>query len=139
MNLLPEGEPLRAMTRVLGASPEDVLGLIEATGSDLAGALMAMVDRPNDMPSGLLHLAGSGSTSWAGLATAVMEASARHGGSTASIRPIRSSEYPTPAPRPPVTILDCNLAEKKYALRLPPWETGVERIVGRLVEQGEGI
>lgn len=39
MNLLPEGEPLRAMTRVLGASPEDVLALIERTGSDLAGAL----------------------------------------------------------------------------------------------------
>lgn len=39
MNLLPEGEPLRAMTRMLGASAEDALGLIAATGSDLAGAL----------------------------------------------------------------------------------------------------
>lgn len=39
MNLLPEGEPLRAMTRALGASPEDVLGLIMETGGDLAGAL----------------------------------------------------------------------------------------------------
>jgi serine/threonine-protein kinase HipA len=39
MNLLPEGEPLRAMTRVLGAAPEDVLGLIAETGTDLAGAL----------------------------------------------------------------------------------------------------
>lgn len=39
MNLLPEGEPLRAMTRALGAAPEDVLGLIARTGNDLAGAL----------------------------------------------------------------------------------------------------
>jgi len=39
MNLLPEGEPLRAMTRALGASSEDVLGLIMETGGDLAGAL----------------------------------------------------------------------------------------------------
>lgn len=39
MNLLPEGEPLRAMTRALGASPDDILGLIAATGTDLAGAL----------------------------------------------------------------------------------------------------
>ena len=39
MNLLPEGEPLRAMTRALGASPEDVLALIIETGGDLAGAL----------------------------------------------------------------------------------------------------
>lgn len=39
MNLLPEGEPLRAMTRVLGASAEDVIGLVTETGGDLAGAL----------------------------------------------------------------------------------------------------
>lgn len=39
MNLLPEGEPLRAMTRALGMSAEDILGLISETGGDLAGAL----------------------------------------------------------------------------------------------------
>lgn len=39
LNLLPEGEPLRAMTRALGVAPEDALGLIARTGNDLAGAL----------------------------------------------------------------------------------------------------
>ncbi|MPT48381.1 MAG: type II toxin-antitoxin system HipA family toxin [Sphingobium sp.] len=39
MNLLPEGEPLRAITRALGASSEDIIGLLMETGSDLAGAL----------------------------------------------------------------------------------------------------
>lgn len=39
MNLLPEGEPLRAMTRALGVSRDDILGLIAETGRDLAGAL----------------------------------------------------------------------------------------------------
>ena len=39
MNLLPEGEPLRAMTRMLGAAQEDVIGLVMETGGDLAGAL----------------------------------------------------------------------------------------------------
>ncbi len=39
MNLLPEGEPLRAMTRALGLAAEDVGGLIAASGRDLAGAL----------------------------------------------------------------------------------------------------
>lgn len=39
MNLLPEGHPLRALTRMLGASSEDVIGLITETGGDLAGAL----------------------------------------------------------------------------------------------------
>lgn len=39
MNLLPEGEPLHAMGRALGASTDDVLGMVLETGGDLAGAL----------------------------------------------------------------------------------------------------
>ena len=39
MNLLPEGAPMRALTRVLGAAAEDVFALITASGGDLAGAL----------------------------------------------------------------------------------------------------
>lgn len=50
MNLLPEGEPLRAMTRALGAAPEDALGLIAQTGNDLAGALSIAPQRPRGKP-----------------------------------------------------------------------------------------
>lgn len=50
MNLLPEGEPLRAMTRVLGAAPEDALGLIAQTGNDLAGALSIAPQQPRGKP-----------------------------------------------------------------------------------------
>lgn len=50
MNLLPEGEPLRAMTRALGAAPEDALGLIAQTGNDLAGALNIVPQQPNGAP-----------------------------------------------------------------------------------------
>lgn len=50
MNLLPEGEPLRAMTRALGAAPEDALGLIAHTGNDLAGALSIAPQQPRGEP-----------------------------------------------------------------------------------------
>lgn len=49
-NLLPEGDPFRAMTRALGVAPEDVLGLIERTGADLAGALRVGGPRVADHP-----------------------------------------------------------------------------------------
>jgi serine/threonine-protein kinase HipA len=39
MNLLPEGEPLRAMSHALGVAAEDIIGLIMASGRDLAGAI----------------------------------------------------------------------------------------------------
>jgi len=52
MNLLPEGEPLRAMTRALGVAAEDILGLIAASGRDLAGALSisALTEDPGFVP-----------------------------------------------------------------------------------------
>lgn len=50
MNLLPEGEPLRAMTRALGAAAEDALGLIAQTGNDLAGALSIAPQQPRGEP-----------------------------------------------------------------------------------------
>lgn len=50
MNLLPEGEPMRAMTRALGVAREDVLGLIAQTGRDLAGALTIGALRPGEKP-----------------------------------------------------------------------------------------
>lgn len=53
MNLLPEGEPLRAMTRALGISRDDVLGLIANTGRDLAGALTIGAERRGETPSAL--------------------------------------------------------------------------------------
>lgn len=50
MNLLPEGDPLRAMTQMLGAAPEDVIGLIMETGGDLAGALTIGGTEPQGAP-----------------------------------------------------------------------------------------
>jgi serine/threonine-protein kinase HipA len=57
MNLLPEGEPLRAMTRALGVSRDDILGLIAELGRDLAGALTIGAPRAGEAP-GLVPLAG---------------------------------------------------------------------------------
>lgn len=39
-NLLPESQPLVAMGRILGASPDDVIGLLQHIGRDTAGALV---------------------------------------------------------------------------------------------------
>jgi serine/threonine-protein kinase HipA len=50
MNLLPEGEPLRAMTHALGVARDDVLGLIAETGRDLAGALTIGAPRVGEAP-----------------------------------------------------------------------------------------
>jgi serine/threonine-protein kinase HipA len=50
MNLLPEGEPLRAMSRAIGVAQDDILGLIAQTGRDLAGGLTIGRPRPAHGP-----------------------------------------------------------------------------------------
>lgn len=50
MNLLPEGEPLRVVTRALGVARDDILGLIANLGGDLAGALTTGEPRRADAP-----------------------------------------------------------------------------------------
>jgi len=51
MNLLPEGDPLRAMTRALGIAAEDIVGLISRAGRDLAGALTIFEERDGGEPA----------------------------------------------------------------------------------------
>jgi serine/threonine-protein kinase HipA len=50
MNLLPEGEPLRAMTRILGIAHDDLLGFVERIGRDLAGAITIGKERATESP-----------------------------------------------------------------------------------------
>lgn len=50
MNLLPEGEPLRAVTQVLGIARDDLLGLVAKIGREVAGAICIGSGRPTDAP-----------------------------------------------------------------------------------------
>lgn len=86
---------------------------------------------------GVFHVAGSGETSWAGLAEAVFSASASLGGPSARVKPITTADYPTPARRPANSRLDCGLLEARYGLRLPPWQVSVEDCVARLLTGSE--
>lgn len=49
-NLLPEGDPLRALSEMTGISSEDVMGLLNAAGGDVAGALRIGEHEPRGAP-----------------------------------------------------------------------------------------
>jgi serine/threonine-protein kinase HipA len=49
-NLLPEGDPLRALSEMTGISSEDVMGLLNAVGGDVAGALRIGEHEPRGAP-----------------------------------------------------------------------------------------
>jgi len=86
---------------------------------------------------GLFHMSGTGETSWAQFALAIFAASAARGGPAAAVRPITTTEYPTPAARPANSRLDCTRLARIHGVRLPDWHGSLETVIDRLLaEQG---
>lgn len=78
------------------------------------------------------HLAGSGTTSWCGLARQVFAEAAALGLPTAEVSPIRTEDWPTRAMRPRNSRLDCAKLESDFGFRAPPWQKSVAETVRRL-------
>lgn len=81
---------------------------------------------------GLYHMCGAGETTWCGLAREVFAVWGAHGGRCASVDPIPTSSYPTPARRPANSRFSCGRLQRAFGLELPEWTAGVAACVGRL-------
>lgn len=112
------------------------------TGADLladvtAHALRLVRLRPE--LAGLYHLAAAGETSWHGYARHVVEAARAAGHplrlAGAAIVPIPATAYPLPAPRPANSRLDTSRLRAAFSVHLPPWQEGVDRLLGELFEE----
>jgi dTDP-4-dehydrorhamnose reductase len=94
----------------------------------LAQATAQLLNRLPDDPAevrelaGIYHLTAAGSTSWHGFAEAIFRLTlpADHP-VLQDLAPIPSSEYPTPARRPPRSLLDCSLIEERFGIVRPDW------------------
>lgn len=106
---------------------------------DLADGLLAIVETWGKEPSrglgNVYHLAGSGETSWFGLAEAVMAERRGFGLPAAEIRAIDTAEWPTRAVRPLNSVLDSGKVERDFGIRLPDWRLSVAETVRRLAAQ----
>jgi len=72
---------------------------------------------------GIYHLAPSGEVSWFGFAQAIRE----HLGLECQLKPIGSSDYPTPAARPKNSHLDASKAAKSFGIRLSSWHQSMQQ------------
>ena len=111
--------------------------------ADLAAAILAIVARIetngwNDAYRGVFHAAGSGETTWHGLAVAVFQDAARHGAKVpAAVTPIKTEDYPTPARRPANSRLDCTRLEANFGIRLPHWRNSLFRTIDEIFASRE--
>ncbi len=106
---------------------------------DLARTILDIVTRLQDgwrdQYAGIFHAAGAGWTTWHGLADAVFDEAARHGAPRPVVEAISTADYPTPAPRPADSRLDCAKLLRTFGLRLPEWRGSVARTVAELSER----
>jgi dTDP-4-dehydrorhamnose reductase len=86
---------------------------------------------------GVFHMTAAGEASWADFAEAIFAVSRDLGGPSATVKAIRTEDYPTPAKRPPNSRLDSTKLEQVHGVRLPEWRSSLPGVVKRLVETVE--
>lgn len=96
-----------------------------------------IVERRGDLPFGLYHLSASGRTCWHEYARTIIAAAEAAGRQLqlgpAQVRPISTSEYPTPAVRPPNSILDTAKLRETFGLHLPCWQSGLDHVLKQIL------
>ncbi|WP_152045323.1 dTDP-4-dehydrorhamnose reductase [Aureimonas psammosilenae] len=99
----------------------------------LTVARVALASPDSENWRGTFHMTGTGQTTWAGFAAAVFAASAARGGPSATVEPITTADYPTPARRPAYSVLDNSRFAATFAHALPDWEDATRRFAERAV------
>jgi len=112
--------------------------------ADLADAILAIIGRLRQerwglADSGIYHVAGSGWTTWHGLAEAIFAEAARAGRHTPAIEAIATEDWPTAARRPPDSRLDCGRLDARFGLRLPDWHSSLARTVAAIISAGSQV
>jgi len=134
MRLVGERDELRVVDDQLGCP---------TCAADLADTLLQLTERlgtSRTIPWGTYHYCGNGVTSWYGLARHVLQTLVSRGRiSSFRLLPITTAEYPTPARRPPYSVLDCRRIESTFDIQRPPWPQSVEKTVDRLLSTADRL
>lgn len=135
------------MTMVQAARVRDVLAVVDdqigspTSALDVAEGLIRMAEIWTDSPERGLgetyHLAGSGVTSWFGLAEFVMDACRMRSLASAEVRPIGTADWPTRAARPANSVLDSTKFASEFGFVMPDWRKSVSSVVERIAWEAE--
>ena len=134
-----------AKTMLKLAQERDALKVIDdqigaPTGADLLADVTAhAVRQATRQPEvcGTYHLAAAGHTSWHAYAVHVIEQARAQGRpirvAREAIEAVPTSAFPTPARRPGNSRLDTRKLQDTFDLRLPAWQSGVDRMLAEVL------
>ena len=96
--------------------------------ADLAAAIMTAINK--GIVPGVYHFSNEGVISWYDFTKAIHRIA---GITTCHVRPLHTSEYPTPANRPAYSVLDKTKIKKTYGIEIPYWEESLEKCIKKLL------
>jgi dTDP-4-dehydrorhamnose reductase len=128
---------VKTMLRI-GKERETLKVVADQTGcptyaADLADAILIMTDQilaGKKILWGTYHYCGGGSTSWHGFAKAIFNNAQMYDSfSVREVLPLTTDEYPTPAKRPPNSVLDCSKIQRNFSICPRPWEKSLTEMI----------
>ncbi len=116
----------------LGKEKEEIGVIYDQIGSptyarDLALIILTAVEK--GITPGVYHFSNEGVTSWYDFTKAIHRIAGIKG---CHVKPLRTSEYPTPAKRPSYSVLDKAKLKKTYDIEVPYWEDSLAECINRL-------
>ncbi len=98
------------------------------SAADIADTLLAMACLGPEAESGLFHYSGAPDVSWADFAREIVS----QAGLSVRIEDILTKDYPTPAPRPLNSRLECSRLEDIFEIPRPDWKAGLTSVLAEL-------
>jgi dTDP-4-dehydrorhamnose reductase len=103
---------------------------------DLARMTAHIIATGNPTP-GIYHAAAAGETTWAGFAIEALRQLAlrKPSENLATITPVPTSDYPTPAARPANSRLNCNKLAQTFDWRMMDWRQSLSQVIDEILAQ----
>ena len=89
--------------------------------------IIKIAENPTKNYGGIYHYSNEGATNWAAFAQAIHQ---KANITTCAIMPIPSAQYPTPAARPPYSVLDKTKIKAVFGLEIADWQAGLDDFFG---------
>ncbi len=100
--------------------------------ADVSDALLTIAETGQRLNGGLFHYSGAPNVSRADFAREI----AAQAGLSIQISGVPTKHYPTPAPRPLNSRLECSRLSDIYGLRQPDWKAGLMHVLAELKAPG---
>jgi dTDP-4-dehydrorhamnose reductase len=104
--------------------------------ADLAEAILSIARKiraKEKFDWGTYHYCCRGITTWHGLAEKILELAAPYTAlRTRKVTAITTPEWPTPAKRPPYSVLNCTRLKSQFGIEPPPWEKSLKHTIERI-------